>query len=148
MTDKLQQIAEFLVRLTLARVLLGMLFAAGTVILYALWEVRSVWAGQIWQSQQLLVALLVGGTLIAVGAAMQSLQKRVDQQHAALYQQMRDQLGDLRQQVDLGAQERRLLQTQVTDLTAAEAACDALVKRLREDMDEFRRQSGFGGLSP
>lgn len=135
---KLRSIADFLARLTLGRVFLGLLAAGGSVAIYAMWEQRSVWTPYLWQSQPLLIALLVGGGLIAVWGALQAFQTRVDTQNAQLYSQMRDQINDLRREIEEGRAERRELQTSITELTASERACQHRVSNLTDELERVK----------
>jgi len=150
--DKLAAVADFLSRLTLGRVLLGLLFGAGIVGLYGMWETRTQWAPNLLESQALLIALLVGGFLIAAGSAMHGLQRRVDAQGANLYLQFRDQLNDLRREsgeyrADLRvAQERaqedqRLAHEQMKQLIALEQECQRNLIELRQEVAELQRST-------
>lgn len=145
---KLGAVADFMARLTLARVLLSLMAGGGSVAIYALWEQRAQWTPYLWQSQPLLIALLVGGVLIAVGAAMQAFQRRVDTQNAQLYQQMRDQINDLRREIEEGRAERRELQLSITDLTAAEKVCQERVTRLTHELERVKEQVTRGNGAP
>jgi hypothetical protein len=156
--DKLNSVGDFLARLTLGRVLLGLLFGAGAVMLYGMWETRAQWAPTLIASQALLIALLVGGFLIAVGSALVGLQKRVDSQAANLYLQFRDQLNDLRREggeyrADLrvaqetAAERERLASEQMAQLIALEQECQRNLIALRGEVAELRRQTGFGDLA-
>lgn len=155
--DRLQSFADFLGRLTLGKVLLGLLFGAGAVALYGMWETRTQWAPTLIGSQALLIALLVGGFLIAVGSALVGLQKRVDSQAANQYLQFRDQINDLRRENGEERAERRAAQVlvaereriageQMAQLIALEQECQRNLIALRGEVAELRLQSGFGPL--
>lgn len=149
---RLRAIADFLARLTPTRVVLGLLFALGSVAVYALWETRGQWAIYLWQSQALLLSLLVGGVLVAVGAALQSQQKRGDIRMDTLYAQMRDQLNDMRREIELQradrTTERMQLQHEIDELTERDRACQDRLREISVQLADLKRRTGFGELKP
>ena len=137
MIDKLKPIAEFLGNLTLARVLLGLGLATGGVVLFAMWEARMSWAPMIWQSQTLIAVLGVGGVLIAIGGAINSLQHRLDHRTDALYAQMRDQIAGLQEQISAGKSEREAMMQRIVDLTISEERCQLQMESLRRELHSY-----------
>lgn len=160
-TDKLSSVGDFLAKLTLARVLLGFGFGAGSLALYALWKTIDSWAVYVWQSQLLLALLLGGIGVIVVGAALLSLQKRVDRNAEALQAQMQERIveaherraddarrmDDLHRQLMVGRSERIILTQSVMNLTEARAECERELEQIRKDVREVK-QSVSGFLPP
>lgn len=158
---KLGSVADFLGRLTLGRVVLGLVFSLGAVAVYALWETRAQWAAHMWQSQSLLLALLVGSVLVAVGAALAGQQRRGDMRMDSLYQQMLAGAADMRRELDNERQERReeratmqqdrrderaAMQREIDELTERDRECQTTLRTLSVQVAELRRRTGFGDL--
>lgn len=131
----------FLRSLSLSRVVLALTLAAGGVVLFALYESRDTWRESIWSSPLLLGMITAGGAIAAVGAALMSMQRRLDDRGATLYSQMRDQIEDMqraleasaverRAQYEQAATDRREQQAQISALVAAEARCQERLDRL------------------
>lgn len=138
--QKAKTLSDFLATLTIGRVSLGLAGAAGSIVLYALWENRATWAPLVWQSPTLLAVIAVGVMLFAVGAAINSLQNRLDLRTAEVYRQMRDQIGDLKSQIEGAAADRRVLQQQINDLTLAEERCQQRVRELTLKLESYAGQ--------
>lgn len=143
--QRLRGISDFIATLTLVRVALGLGMAAGVVVLYALWESRQSWASLVWQSPTLLGVISVGGILIAVGAAINSLQQRLDARTDSLYQQMRDQIVDMQNSIKQNdkqnSDDRREMQRQINDLTMAEQRCQLRVQLLQQELEAIGRRT-------
>lgn len=140
----LSVVADFLSKLTLPRVLLGFLFAGGSIMLFALWEQRAIWSANVWQSPALMGAFLVGLLLISVGAAINNLQQRLDLRTAEVYKQMRDQIVDLQHAVEaerverIGLQARQSdMQAEVARLTLAEKECQARLASITRELASY-----------
>ena len=113
-------VVRLLGALTLARVCLALMLAAGAVPIYALWESRAVWVPLMWQSPAVLPAVGVGIMLLAVGAAFQALQNQLTARTTHLYDQMRDQIEDLHQSINARGIETA---AQIAALQLAERDC-------------------------
>jgi TolA-binding protein len=137
---KLGAIADFLSSLTLARVALGLVLAGGCTMIYAMWESRAQWSATLWQSPTVLAVVLVGCLLTALGAFMNSLQRRLDDRTDALYQQLRDQKEDMQRAIERGDEERRDMRLDMAQLVIAEKQCQ---QRLHELKEELASYAGF-----
>lgn len=137
MIEKLQNVADFLGNLTLSRILLGLGFAAGGVILFAMWEARAQWAPMIWQSHTLIAAMGVGGVLIAIGAAINSLQNRLDHRTESMHAQLREQIAALQEQITLADKERSTMMKSIVDLTIAEERCQLTVASMQRELRSY-----------
>lgn len=163
---KLRAIADFMARLKLTSVALLLLFLVGCVMVWALYQTSAQWAPHLWQSQSLLLSLVVGAALIAIGALLSSQQRRGDARVDALYAQVREQIDReraeraaelARERADRATElareraerqaERTAMQTEITDLKARDRECQNLIRRMSIQLAEIKRKTGFGDLS-
>lgn len=141
MTDdtRIAAASSFIGSLTLGRVVLTLALGAGGVLLYGLFDTRALWAAVAWQSNTLLGAVAGGMLFVSIGAALAAMQRRLDEQSAALYNQMRDQIVDMQRAIAADHSETKALAGEVAGLVASERQCKARVKALeRQLMDGLR----------
>lgn len=135
--SKLKSVSDFMSSLTLSRVGLFLLVCAGAMVLYALYESRTSWAPMLWQSPTTIVTFGILVTVIAGGAAINSLQARLDQRTDSLYRQMRDQIEDMQKAISEAAADRRTMSDQIALLTAAERECQQRLMLLRKELETY-----------
>ena len=132
-SESLRTVSAFMAGLSLRRVVLVLLLMMGGVLIYAMWETRLEMAFSIRQSPSVMVALLVGMLLLGIGAALNSMQMRLDQRTDQIYRQMRDQIEDLQHQV------KEHHAAMAAAELVAKVECDKRIASMQAQIDRFVR---------
>ena len=129
MTDetRITAFSNFLGSLTIGRVILGLTLAAGSVLLWALWEARLAWVDTMFASPALLALIGAGVLLIAMGAGFQA---RLEASQTLMYRQMRDTADGLQHRIDDAIRDRNSFQQQLTSCLQRDAAQQSRLVRL------------------
>ena len=136
--EKFAGLVALLDKLTWRRVLMGIVAGTSASAVMYTWENRGSVVSAMLGNNTSLIAVGISAACIAVWLTGSAMLRRMDRQGDALERYLRDQVRQVSERLDAAETERAQMQTTLTEVVRAEAACSRRLKRAEEAL----RKSG------